>query len=80
MMQVWGFHGSRQFQVQWICMRCIQVYMHKVNLSIFGCIGHGQYTVGHVRRKTIGRVIEHVNTMEETHRTNTCDMSKLAVT
>ena len=46
---------------------------------MFGCVGCGQYTVGHVRRTTIGRVIEHVNTMDETHRTNTCDMSKLAV-
>lgn len=53
--------------------------MHKAHLSMFGCVGRGKYTVGHVRRKTIRRVIEHVETMEETHRTNTCDMSKLAV-
>lgn len=61
-------------------MRCIQVCMQNANLSIFVCVGRGQYTVGHVRWKTIGRVIEHVNTMDETHRINTCDMSKLAVT
>lgn len=53
--------------------------MHKANLSMFGCVRRGKYTVGHVRRKTIRRVIECAEAMEGTHRTNNCDMSKLAV-
>lgn len=36
-------------------------------------------SLGHVKLETISRVIEHVDTVDETHLTKTCDMGKLAV-